>query len=246
MKLTISEAAKLAGVSVRTLHYYDRIGLLSPDMTNSENGYRYYCEESMARLQEILFYRELDFPLKEIKRIMSDKDYDKRSALEAQRRLLLIKRQRLDRIAALLDEAVKGEEIMNFNAFDNTEYEAAREQYQAEAKERWGGTDAYKECSEKTSGYTKEMWSEVNAEADAIMQEFADCKASGAKPTDEAAQVLVGKWQAYITDKHYKCTREILCGLALMYTEDERFKANIDRFGDGTAEFMSAAILSVR
>ena len=244
MKLTISEAAELAGVSVRTLHYYDRIGLLPPDAHDSANGYRYYCEPSLERLQEILFYRELDFPLEEIKRILSDKNYDKASALKAQRKLMLLKRQRLDRLIAVLNEAVKGEEEMNFKAFDNSEYEASRKQYEQEAKKRWGSTDAYKESAKKTAGYTKEAWAQVNAEGDAIMKEFAECRAGGAKPSDEAAQRLVKKWQDYITANYYTCTREILSGLAQMYTADERFKANIDRFGDGTAEFMSAAILS--
>lgn len=238
----ISEIAKLTGVSVRTLHYYDEIGLLKPSLVDEQNGYRFYDDGDTERLQEILFYRELDFSLKSIQQILSSPNYNKTEALAKQKQLLTLKKERMERLIEALDNAVKGENTMSFKAFDNSEYEAVREKFAAEAKERWGGTEAYKENAEKVSSYTKEKWAEVNAGMDAIMAEFAECVKNGAKPSDKSAQALVKKWQDFITENHYNCTKEILAGLGQMYTGDERFKENIDRHGEGTAEFMSRAI----
>lgn len=242
MKMTISETAAITGVSVRTLHYYDEIGLLKPPYVDEQNGYRFYNESSLERLQEILFFRELDFSLKAIAEILSSPDYDKKKALAEQKNLLLLKKSRLERIIAALDSAEKGENTMNFNVFDNTEYEAAQKQYAEEAKQKWGKTDAYKESAEKTSSYSKEKWGEVYSDMDDIMAEFAECMNSGFAPSDEQAQLLVKKWQDFITKSMYDCTKEILAGLGQMYVCDERFTANIDKHGAGTAAFMSEAI----
>lgn len=242
MKMYIKEFAKLTGVSVRTLHYYDEIGLLKPSAVDEQNGYRFYDERSLERMQEILFYRELDFPLKSISEILASPNYDKQKALTEQRRLLTLKKERLERLISALDSAVKGENTMNMNVFDNSEFEAEREKYAREAKEKWGSTAAYKESTEKTAGYSKEKWGEINSGMDSLIAEFAECVKNGVQPTDDAAQKLVKKWQDFITENYYTCTNEILSGLGEMYTADERFKENIDRHGEGTAEFMSAAI----
>lgn len=241
MKMHIKEFGKLTGVSVRTLHYYDEIGLLKPCTVDEQNGYRYYDENSLLRMQEILFYRELDFPLKDIIAILSSPDYDKHTALKEQKRLLTIKKKRLERLIKALDSAMKGEKI-TMTAFDNSEFEAQRELYAKEAKEKWGGTAAYRESTEKTKGYTKEKWNEVNSGMDSILAEFAQCKMNGSAPDSKQAQALVKKWQDFLTENFYTCTNEILSGLGEMYAADERFKANIDRHSDGTAEFMQAAI----
>ena len=242
MKMYIKEFAKLTGVSVRTLHYYDEIGLLKPSAVDEQNGYRFYDERSLERMQEILFYRELDFPLKSISEILASPNYDKQKALTEQRRLLTLKKERLERLISALDSAVKGENTMNMNVFDNSEFEAEREKYAREAKEKWGSTAAYKESTEKTAGYSKEKWGEINSGTDSLISVFAECVKNGAQPTDDVAQKLVKKWQDFITENYYTCTNEILSGLGEMYTADERFKENIDRHGEGTAEFMSAAI----
>ena len=242
MKMYIKEFAKLTGVSVRTLHYYDEIGLLKPSDVDEQNGYRFYDERSLERMQEILFYRELDFPLKSISEILASPNYDKQKALTEQRRLLTLKKERLERLISALDSAVKGENTMNMNVFDNSEFEAEREKYAREAKEKWGSTAAYKESTEKTAGYSKEKWGEINSGMDSLIAEFAECVKNGVQPTDDVAQKLVKKWQDFITENYYTCTNEILSGLGEMYTADERFKENIDRHGEGTAEFMSAAI----
>lgn len=241
MKMHIKEFAELTGVSVRTLHYYDEIRLLKPSSVDEQNGYRFYDERCLERMQEILFYRELDFPLKDIQMILSSPDYDKQTALKEQKHLLTLKKERLERLISALDNVMKGEKI-SMETFDNSEFTAQREQYAKEAKEKWGNTSAYKESAEKTKGYTKEKWDEVNSAMDSIMAEFAECKKNGYAPDSKDSQALVKKWQDFISENHYTCTKEILSGLGDMYVGDERFKANIDRHGNGTAEFMREAI----
>ena len=240
MKMQINGFAKLAGVSVRTLHYYDEIGLLKPAFVDEQNGYRFYDENSLLRMQEILFYRELDFPLKSILEILSSPDYDKQKALAEQRKLLELKKERLDRIIDALDDATKGKVTMA--AFDNSDYETARKQYEVEAKQRWGETDAYKEHKPKTANYSKDKWQEVNDGLMTIFAKFAECMKNGHTADLDDAQALVKELQNYITENYYTCTKEILAGLGQMYVADERFKANINKNGDGTAEFVSKAI----
>lgn len=236
MKMQIKEFAEFTGVSVRTLHYYDEIGLLQPAHVDRATGYRYYDEASLLRMQEILFYRELDFSLKSIGKILSSPDYDKTKALGEQKQLLTLKKQRLERLISAIDQAMKGENVMK--AFDNTEFET----YKAEAQQRWGNTDAYREHAEKTKGYSKDKFSALAADMDLIFGEFALCMKNGAAPEDREAQELVKKLQDHITDNYYTCTNPILSGLGQMYVADERFQNNIDRHGDGTAEFVSQAI----
>ena len=240
MKMQIKEFAKLTGVSVRTLHYYDEIGLLKPALVDAQNGYRFYDQNSLLRLQEILFYRELDFPLKSILEILSSPDYDKQKALAEQRKLLELKKERLERIIDALDGATKGKVTMT--AFDNNDYETARKQYEVEAKQRWGKTHAYKEHQQKTADYTKGKWQEVNNGLMLVFAKFAECKKNGNTADLDDAQALVKELQAYITENYYTCTKEILAGLGQMYVADKRFKANIDKSGDGTAEFVREAI----
>lgn len=239
MNMQIKEFAKLTGVTVRALHYYDEIGLLKPSSVDEQNGYRFYDERCLERMQEILFYRELDFPLKEIRTILSSPEYDKKTALKGQKRLLILKKERLERLISALDDAMKGENI-TMNAFDNSEFEAQREKYAAEAKKKWGETAAYKEFAEKN--HTEEQQNAAFSGMENLMSEFAKCKNSGALPDGEKAQTLVKKWQDFITENFYTCTKEILSGLGEMYAADERFVANIDKRGDGTAEFMRDAI----
>ncbi len=239
MKMHIKEFAELTGVSVRTLHYYDEIKLLKPSFVDEQNGYRFYDEHSLERMQEILFYRELDFSLKDIYAILSSHNYDKQKALKEQKHLLTLKKERLERLIMALDSVMKGENF-TMNVFDNSEFEKQRDSYAKEAREKWGDTAAYKEYSAKA--YSAEKQNELNDGMDALIAEFAGCMTGGNNPESDEAQALVKKWQAYITDNFYTCTKEILAGLGAMYTADERFKANIDRYGKGTVEFMSAAI----
>ena len=241
MKLHVREFAKLTGVSVRTLHFYDGIGLLKPSSVDEQNGYRFYDECSLTRMQEILFYRELDFPLKEIRMILSSPDYDKQNALKEQKRLLTLKKERLERLISALDGAMKGE-FVNMNVFDNSEFEAKREEYAKEAKEKWGDTAAYEESAEKTAEYSADRWKQINSVMNDKIAEFADCKRKGFAPDSKQAQALAKNWQDFITENYYTCSKEILASLGEMYVADQRFLKNIDRHGNGTARFMSDAI----
>ena len=236
MKMQIKEFAQFTGVSVRTLHYYDEIGLLVPARVDKATGYRYYDEQSLLRMQEILFYRELDFSLKSIEEILSSPNYDKTQALKEQKKLLILKKERLENLISAIDGAMKGENVMN--AFNNTEFE----KYKAEAREKWGNTEAYQEHAEKTKGYAKDKWNSLAAGMDAIMGQFAAAMANGDAPDSDTAQDLVKTLQSHITENYYHCTKEILFGLGQMYVADDRFRQNIDKHGDGTAAFICEAI----
>lgn len=240
MRKSISEMAKLSGVSVRTLHYYDEINLLKPSEVIPETGYRYYDEQDLLKLQQILFYRELDFPLKDIIKIMNTPEYDQQKAMHKQEALLILKRNRLDKIIELLHANLKGDTTMSFKEFDTTEIENAKEKYAKEVAERWGNSDAYKQSQKKTESYSKDDWKRVSEHMDALLQKFAGHV--GEDAGSEAVQALVMEWQQYITDTYYDCTRDILAGLGQMYVADERFTGNMDKFQAGTAQLMSEAI----
>ena len=233
--MQIKEFAAFTGVSVRTLHYYDEIGLLRPACVDRSTLYRYYDETSLLRMQEILFYRELDFSLKSIREILSSPNYDKNKALETQRQLLLLKKERLEGLIAAIDGAVKGENIMN--AFDNSKFE----QYKTEAKAKWGKTDAYKEFEEKTAGQTEGQ--QLSA-AEGLMAIFTELGAIRDTAPDSAeAQALVKKLQDYITAHYYTCTKQILKGLGYMYIAGDEMTENINKAGgEGTAQFAQKAI----
>ena len=236
MKMQIKEFAKFSGVSVRTLHYYDEIGLLPPAFVERTTGYRYYDENSLLRMQEILFYRELDFSLKSIGEILSSPHHDTQRSLEEQKKLLTLKKERLERLIFSIDAAMKGDNIME--AFDNSKFET----YKAEAQEKWGKTDAYKEHAEKTKHYSQENWNDLADGMDRIMAQFAVCMRNGEAPASAEAQSLVKSLQEHITANYYHCTNEILAGLGQMYVADERFQNNIDKHGKGTAAFICEAI----
>ena len=237
--MKISEVAKLTGITVRTLHYYDEIGLLKPSEI-TESGYRLYSKDSLETLQQILFFRELDFPLNEIKEIMINPNYDKREALNKQKELLVKKRQRIDSLIGLINNTIEGEDNMSFKEFDMKDIEESKKKYVKEVKERWGNTDAYKECEEKTNSYSENQWGSINKEGSEILKDFGEH--IGCDPGSEEVQDLVEKWRNHISSSFYNCTKEILSGLGLMYINDERFQKNIDQNGEGTAELMSKAI----
>lgn len=237
--MKINEVAKLTGITVRTLHYYDEIDLLKPSTVN-EAGYRLYDEKAIELLQQILFFRELDFPLNEIKDIVTSPTFDKAEALKKHKELLVKKRKRIDRLIKLVDKTIEGEDSMSFKEFDMTEIENAKQKYAKEVKKRWGNSDAYIESEDKTKNYGKEQWKQIDEESKSILKAFAVNKDK--YPDSKEVQEIVKEWQDFITKRFYKCTNEILSGLGLMYLNDERFKKNIDQNGEGTAEFMSKAI----
>lgn len=229
---TVREVAKLSGVSVRTLHHYDAIGLLHPTRV-TDAGYRLYDDTALARLQTILLFRQLRFPLKEIQEILDAPDFDPMAALKDQIELLELQRQHLaDLIQYARHIQRTGVIPMDFKAFDTSKMD----DYAAEAKAKWGKTEAYREYEQKTK--------DAEPDAGAMMAIFAEIGAvRNQEPASEVAQALVAKLQQFITEHYYTCTKQILKGLGQMYVADERFKANIDRAGgEGTADFAARAI----
>ncbi len=239
MKNTVKQISELTGISVRTLHYYDEIGLLEPSEI-TEAGYRLYDEKCLEKLWQILFFRELEFPLADIKKIMLNPAYDKETALENHKNLLVIKRNRINCLIASIEAAMKGENKMNFKEFDMSEFEKAQKEYQREAEQRWGDTDSYKQSRQKTSTYNKNDWERINADAERIFSAFAANMDKA--PDSPEVQKLVADWQNHITKYYYDCTKDILRGLGEMYIGDERFTKNIDKNGAGVADFMNRAI----
>lgn len=231
---TVKEVSQLSGISVRTLHYYDEINLLTPSFI-AENGYRYYDNEAFEKLQEILLFRELEFPLKEIKKIVGNAAYDREAALKDQIRLLELKKKHLEKVIKHPKSLQqKGENYMNFEVFDKSDLLA----FQEEAKERWGNTTAFQEFSAKTN---QEGFAQISAEMSGIMMEFGQLKKLSADDSKVQKQVEVLK--AYISENFYNCTNEILASLGQMYIADNQFTQFIDQVGgEGTATFVSQAI----
>jgi DNA-binding transcriptional MerR regulator len=242
MERTVHEIAELCGVSVRTLHYYDEIDLLRPSRV-TDAGYRLYDDAAASRLQQILFFRELDFPLKSIAGILDSPAFDRQEAFVNHKRLLELKRDRLNRLIRLVEENLKGESNMSTREFDMGEIDAARKQYAEEVKSRWGDTSAYAESIAKAKGYGPEDWDRIQRESDAIWDRFARLLGEGASVSGEDARAAVRAWQQHLTTYYYQCTREILAGLGEMYTADARFTQNLDgRYGQGVAVYASEAI----
>ena len=229
MRLSIGEAAERLGVSVRTLRWYDEIGLVKPTQVG-ENGYRYYDREALALLQQAVFYKELGFSLKEITPLLQAPEEQRRRALEAHRSLLELKIQQLEGLVALVDDTLGGA-LMTKPKITQTDIDAAKEQYAEEAKARWGHTEAWKQSQGKTPNGSR---------MEEIFRGFAALRDK--EPGDPAVQAQVACWQQFITEEMYPCTREILAGLGQMYVCDERFTANLDKYGEGTAKLMSDAI----
>ncbi len=232
MRLSIGEAADRLGVSVRTLRWYDEIGLVKPTAVG-ENGYRYYDGPALALLQQVLFYRELGLPLKEIGDLLQAPDAARRKALLAHRQLLQLKRARLDDLLRLVDDTLGGT-TMTRPTVTQADIDAAKARYADEARARWGHTDAWRASEQRP------VTADVQQQAEEIFAKFAALR--GADPADPALQALVAEWQEHITAHHYPCSKEILAGLGQMYVEDERFTDNLDRHGAGTAKLMAEAI----
>lgn len=235
--MTVNEVSKLTGVSIRTLQYYDTIGLLPPtDYT--EAGYRLYDDTAMERLQQILLFRELEFPLKEIKRIIDSPDFNRNKALEQQMKLLTMKKEHLEGLISFARKIKEtGVNKMNFQVFDTTKMD----EYTKKAKEQWGQTAEYKEYEEKTSKQSPEAQKQALQNFMLIFVEFG--KMIDKKPEDSNVQLKVKVLQDYITDHFYKCSNEILKSLGEMYASGGEFTENIDKAaGDGTAVFVAKAI----
>ena len=231
---TVNEVSKLAGVSIRTLQYYDKIGLLNPT-GYTDAGYRLYDDTDLERLQHILLFRELEFPLKDIKEIMGSPDFDRNKAIKQQIELLKLKRDHLNDLIKFA-EGIKqtGVNNMDFKAFDKTKLD----EYSRRAKEEWGNTPEYKEYEMKSKNIDSKLMTENFM---LLFKEAGDMKTED--PNSKEAQDLVRRIQQFITDNMYNCTKDILKGLGQMYNAGGEFTENIDAAGGkGTAKFVSEAI----
>ena len=234
---TVTEVSRITGVSVRTLHHYDAIDLLRPTAV-TEAGYRLYDEQALGRLQTILLFRQLQFPLKEIKKILDSPNFDPREALSQQIELLELQKEHLEGLIAHARQIQKTGVInMDFSAYDQRKID----EYSARAKEKWGGTDAYREYEQKTAGQSKD---DARSAADGLMDIFRELgEIRTSPPASAEAQALVKKLQAYITAHYYTCTSQILRSLGQMYAAGGEMTENIDKAGgQGTAVFAKDAI----
>ena len=234
---TVKDVSKLTGVSVRTLHYYDAIGLLTPTKV-TDAGYRMYDDTALSRLQSILLFRELQFPLKEIKEFLDSPDFNQEETIVQQIKLLELQYKHIGELISFAREIqTKGVKTMNFEVFDAKEIE----QYKAEVKSKWGNSKAYQEYEQRVVSHSEHNDSKFVNE---IMSLFTDLGAmKQLPPTDKAVQEKIAALQAYINENFYTCSNDILKELSEMYVCDDRFKKNIDRFGgEGTAKFVKEAI----
>ena len=234
---TVHEVSGLAGVSIRTLQYYDRIGLLRP-AERTESGYRLYDDTALERLQCILLFKELQFSLKEIKDILDSPDFDYSRALDQQITLLQMKKEHLENLINLAREIKQiGVKKLDFTVFNTKKMD----EYAKRAKESWGQTPEYREFEEKSKDRTKEDERKLWAGLMEIFTEFGSMK--GSSPSGSEAQALVKKLQDYITEYFYTCSDEILAALGNMYAGGGEMTDNINHAGgEGTAEFAAQAI----
>ena len=235
--MTVNEVSKLTGVSIRTLQYYDFIGLLMPT-EYTESGYRLYDDTALERLQQILLFKELKFSLKEIKRIIDAPDFDREKALGQQIELLILQKEHIE---SLIDFArqikTMGVRKMDFTVFDTKK----ADEYAKRAKEQWGETPEHREYEEKTEGMTDVRKKDVQNSFMLLFVEFGKLKEQ--KTESNAVQHQVKKLQDFISDNYYKCSKKILSELGKMYAAGGEFAENIDSCGGaGTAEFVAEAI----
>ena len=251
MKITedswsVGAVARLAGVTVRALHHYDRIGLLRPSV-RSGAGYRGYDQADLARLQRVLAYRELGFSLEDIGRLLDDPDSDPVAQLRQQHELVLERMERLAQIAAVLERTMEAhtmgikltaEEMLEvFGEHDPT-------QYADEVQERWGDTDAYQQSTRRTSSYTKDDWIRIKAEQEAAGARFAELMAAGLPADGPEAMAAAEEHRLLINRYFYDLSREAHVGLAEMYVTDPRFTKNYEDVAPGLAQYVHDAILA--
>lgn len=235
---TVHEVSKLTGVSIRALRYYDSIGLLKPTGL-TESGYRLYDDAAMERLQSILLFRELQFPLKEIKQILDSPNFDRGKALDQQIALLELKKGHIENLIDLARgiKQTGAKSLMDFSAFDTRKMD----EYARQAKESWGNTDAYKEFEKKHGDRSMEETQKVNRELMDLFREFGSMK--DLSPEDDNVQKQVEKLRAFISEHFYTCTPEILQSLGCMYGGGGSMTENIDKTGgEGTGAFVQEAI----
>lgn len=241
MRLKVKEVADLVGISVRTLHHYDEIGLLEPDEI-TESGYRLYSDDNLETLQQILFFRELDFPLNKIKQIINSPSFDRQEALRLHREMLLEKRNRIDKMIGTIDKTMKhakGEiKMTNEEKFEGFDF--SDNPYEDEARQRWGD-EAVDKSKARLGNLSDVEKITLGEQMNTIYSSLAEVKEQA--PDSAQAQAAIKQWYDFLnqnTGHHYSL--EAFKGLGQMYVADERFTKNIDQFGEGLAQFMSDAM----
>jgi len=238
------QVARAAGVSIRTLHHYDAIGLLAPSR-RGENGYRRYGPGELARLQRILAYRQLGFDLEAIGAMLDDPELDELAHLRRQKTLLQARRDRIDAMLGALDKTMEARQmgidldpkdmLEVFGDFDPTAHAE-------EAEERWGDTDAYRQSRQRTGRYGKGDWLRIRREGDAVDTRLAGLMAEGVPPGDERAMEAAEAHRRHITTWFYDCSKAMHLGLADMYEADPRFARHYEDRSVGLAAYVAAAI----
>ncbi len=241
---TVGAVARLAGVTVRTLHHYDEIGLLEAS-GRSDARYRRYADADLDRLQRILFYRELGFGLDDIKIVMTDGDADATGHLRRQHAMLLDRIGRLQRMATAVEKAMEAR-TMGISLTPEERFEVFGDfdpdQHAAEVEERWGDTDAYRESARRTSRYTKSDWERIKAQGQAAMEQVVAAMQAGKPASSPEAMEGAEAHRRQIDDAFYACSYEMHVGLAEMYIADARFTATYEKMAPGLAQYLHDAI----
>jgi DNA-binding transcriptional MerR regulator len=244
MAYTVGKVARLAGVTVRTLHHYDEIGLLSPS-ERSGTGYRRYDDADLERLQQILYYRELGFSLEEIAAILDEPGADSVAHLRRQHELLTARIKRMQEMVNAIEFAMEARKVgISLSPEERFEVfgEFNPDEYAEEAEQRWGNTDAYRESARRTSGYTKADWARIKEESEDWGRRLAALMDSGLPADSPAAGELAEEHRAHISRWFYECSYEIQTGLADMYIADPRFTATYEKIKPGMAQYLYDAI----
>lgn len=244
---SIGELAALAGVTVRTLHHYDDIGLLRPS-GRTVAGHRRYGVEDLDRLKQILVYRELDFGLDAIASMLADQDANVEAHLRTQHRML---RARITRDQALLralerelEARTMGMALTPEEQFEVFGTDKVGGEWAAEAEGRWGDTDAWRESQRRAATYTKEDWAELKSQSDAALRAYADAMTTGVPAASEHAMALAEGNRRFISHWFYDCSYTMQCSLAEMYITDERFRATYDSVAPGLAQYVHDSIIA--
>jgi DNA-binding transcriptional MerR regulator len=246
MSYSVGDVARLAGVSVRTLHHYDQIGLLPPS-GRTASGYRRYAYADLERLQRILAYRELGFSLDEVAKILDDPALDPVEHLRRQHTRVAEKVQRLQQQLAAIEKAMEARQVgirldpeEMFEVFGDSD----PNQYADEAEQRWGETDAYRESQRRVASYGKQDWLRIKAEGEQVQQRLIAAMQAGLAASSTEAMHAAEEHRQQISRWFYDCGYDIHRGLAEMYIADPRFTANYENAAPGLAQYLHDAILA--
>jgi DNA-binding transcriptional MerR regulator len=246
--LTVGQVAERFAMTVRTLHHYDEIGLLRPSR-RSTAGYRLYTDSDITRLQHVVVYRRLGFALEDIAVVLDDPGADVSAHLRRQRDAVMFRLDELSDLVVAIDRALEAEMSgIRLTREEQQELfgDGFKEEYQQEARERWGDTEEWKQSQERTARYTKADWQAIKVEGDAVNDAFVAAKRSGAAPDSEVALEAAAAHGRHIQDRFYELSPEMHVCLAQMYVADGRFTKHYDDLEPGLAQYVHDAITALR